>query len=56
MSRKIRTAVIGLGMGARHAEAYRTNPDAELVAVCDKDSAWLDQVRKEHEVPQAYDD
>ena len=32
---KLQAAVVGLGEGFRHIEAYRSNPDFELVAVCD---------------------
>jgi predicted dehydrogenase len=36
----LRVGVIGLGyFGERHARIYRSLPDAELVAVCDRDSA-----------------
>ncbi|MEZ4499556.1 MAG: Gfo/Idh/MocA family oxidoreductase [Thermomicrobiales bacterium] len=34
--RKVKTAVIGVGLiGEQHAEAYQTNPRAELAMVCD---------------------
>jgi predicted dehydrogenase len=32
-------AVIGLGVGARHLDAYRRIPDCRVVAVCDHDAA-----------------
>jgi len=41
MGRKIRVAVIGLGMGYHHVMNYRACGDAELVAVCDVDRARL---------------
>jgi predicted dehydrogenase len=41
MSRKIRVAVIGLGMGQNHAADYSACKDAELVAVCDIDPVRL---------------
>lgn len=37
--------VIGLGVGAQHAQAYATHPGCELVAVCDLDERKLDEVR-----------
>lgn len=40
MSRKLRAAVVGLGVGKGHAAAYRNLPDRfDLVAVCDLDPA-----------------
>jgi predicted dehydrogenase len=35
----LRAVVIGLGVGARHAEGYVAHPDVELVGVCDLDAA-----------------
>lgn len=32
---KIRTAVIGVGVGWNHIEGYQTHPNSELVAICD---------------------
>lgn len=39
MSRKIRTAVVGLNMGLEHAYAYHRSERAELVCVADLDEA-----------------
>lgn len=39
----IRAAVIGLGMGKNHAKSYHELPDAELAAICDVDSARLQE-------------
>ncbi|MGJ3241481.1 MAG: Gfo/Idh/MocA family protein [Opitutales bacterium] len=39
----LRCAVIGLGMGRNHANAFHTFPDAELVAVADLDETRLAQ-------------
>lgn len=42
----LKTAVIGLGVGAQHALAYHNNPNCELVQVCDTDDeklAWAAQ-------------
>jgi predicted dehydrogenase len=41
MDRKIRAAVIGLGVGMAHAKGYKANPEAELIAVCDIDPTRL---------------
>ena len=43
MAKTIRVAVIGMGpIGNLHADLYRANPAAELVAVCDIDRARAD--------------
>jgi predicted dehydrogenase len=38
---RVRTAVIGLGVGEKLAETLAAHPDCELVAVCDFDAARL---------------
>jgi len=38
-TRKLRVSVIGLGIGARHADRYATLADARLVAVCDREES-----------------
>lgn len=48
----IRAAVIGLGpIGNRHADIYRADPLAELVAVCDWNTARAEAGGKRLEVP-----
>ncbi len=42
---KLQAAVVGLGEGFRHIEAYRSNPDFELVAVCDPHQDPLPKVQ-----------
>lgn len=41
MTKKIGAAVIGLGVGMAHCKGYQTNPDADLVAICDIDPIRL---------------
>jgi predicted dehydrogenase len=41
---KIRAAVIGLGVGEKHAEALAGNPEVDLVAMCDQDAGKLAEV------------
>jgi predicted dehydrogenase len=42
---RLRVGVIGLGyFGERHARIYKSLPDAELVAVCDRDAKRADTV------------
>lgn len=41
MTKPIRAAVIGLGVGMAHARGYLNNPNAKLVAICDIDPVRL---------------
>ena len=41
MSKTIKAAVIGLGVGMAHAKGYQAYPDAELIAICDIDPVRL---------------
>ncbi len=43
----LKTAVIGLGVGAQHALAYQAHPNCELVQVCDLDSEKLSWAKNE---------
>ena len=47
MARKIKTGVFGGGRGRSMISALLRNPDAELVAVCDKYVPLLDSVKAE---------
>lgn len=48
-----RAAVIGLGMGRAHAEAYAKLQDAELVALCDISEARLMEHAKRLNLPES---
>ncbi len=41
--RKLRIGIIGLGIGARHLEAYRAHPDCEVAALCDLSERRLEE-------------
>ncbi len=56
MEQRLRVGVIGLNMGQGHAETYKRLPNAELVAVCDKDAGWLEHCRAKWEVPNGFCD
>ena len=56
MPKKIRAAVIGLGMGMGHFHGYRACPRSEVVAVCDVNEARLKQVQDEFSLPLAFTD
>lgn len=47
LAKKVRAAVIGLGMGRYHVRNFASCPDCELVAVCDVDKAKLESVKSE---------
>ena len=47
MVAELRAGVIGLGMGKRHAQAYREIKGSSLVAVCDADDEKVRQVTTE---------
>jgi predicted dehydrogenase len=51
-----RIAVIGLGMGGHHAQVYQSSDRADLVALCDKDPAWLAHVGHTYPAARAYAD
>ncbi len=48
MNAPIRAAVIGLGVGARHAEAYAGSPHSRLVAICDQSPRVLREVGEKY--------
>ena len=45
MKRKVGYAVVGLGVGMRHAEAAAKSENADLVAVCDLKREKLDKIK-----------
>lgn len=47
---RVRFAVIGLGMGRSHVEKLRQAPHADVVAICDTDTARLDCVGNDYGV------
>lgn len=50
--REIQVAVVGMGgIGGRHAECYRQNPRAKLVAVCDTDKEKAEKAAATYDVP-----
>jgi predicted dehydrogenase len=52
--KKLRTAVIGLGMGVGHLHGYRACPRAEMAAICDVNEERLHAVQKEFDIPLAF--
>lgn len=57
MSRRLRVAVVGLGIGEQHVQAYAARRDLfEMAALCDLDQARMARVAAEYEVPQQFTD
>jgi predicted dehydrogenase len=53
---KVNVGIIGLGIGAWHAEEYLACPEANLIAICDTDKPWLEHCQKKWNVPYAFTD
>ena len=53
-SRKVRTAIVGLGFGAEFIPIHQRHPHAELVAICQRSEDKLDQVAKAYGVERRY--
>jgi len=53
-SRKVRTAIVGLGFGAEFIPIHQRHPHAELVAICQRSQDKLDQVAKAYGVERRY--
>lgn len=51
----LRVGVIGLGVGAQHAEAWDRHPDCEVVALCDFDPQRLEEVGLRHPAAQRHE-
>jgi predicted dehydrogenase len=56
MPRKIRLALVGLGFGAEFIPIYQRHPDAELVAVCQRDSRKLSAIQRAFGIDRGYTD
>jgi len=54
--KKIRCAIIGLGMGKHHLRSYLKNPLAEVVGLVDTNSELLEALRETHPHIPAYTD
>jgi predicted dehydrogenase len=49
MTRRLRVAVVGLGVGVQHVEAYAARPDLfEIAALCDLDAGRMAQIGADH--------
>jgi predicted dehydrogenase len=55
-TRKINIAIVGLGFGAEFIPIYQAHPNANLVAVCQRNREKLDAVADHFNVPKRYQD
>lgn len=54
MAERLKTVVVGLGIGQTHVRAYKNLPEQfEVVAVCDIDEEKAQDVAAKHEIPRA---
>ncbi|MFC7619232.1 Gfo/Idh/MocA family protein [Microlunatus sp. GCM10028923] len=51
---RVRIALIGLGFGAEFIPIYQRHPDAELIAICQRDPARLDAIGNAFGVDRRY--
>jgi predicted dehydrogenase len=56
MSKKINLAIIGLGFGAEFIPIYQAHPNANLVAVCQRDPKKLAAIQKAFGIAKGYTD
>jgi predicted dehydrogenase len=56
MSKRLRCAVVGLGMGRHHARGFQSHPRAEVVALCDVSPDACREVADTLNVPATYTD
>ncbi len=53
---QLRVAVIGLGFGRRHIQAYQGLPGVQVVAIVSRDAERREQAAQEYGIPNAYAD
>ena len=54
--KKVRVAIVGLGFGAEFIPIYQAHPNAEMVAICRRNKAELDQCGDKFGVKVRYTD
>ena len=55
-NKKLGAAVIAVSEGLRHIKAYKSNPETELLAICDTDKELLKKRKTDYNVPLAVTD
>jgi predicted dehydrogenase len=53
-SRRLRTAIVGLGFGAEFIPIHQRHPQVELVAICQRSADTLQAVGRAHHVERCY--
>jgi len=56
MGNKINIAIVGLGFGAEFIPIYQRHPNANMYAICQRNSEKLDQVGDEFKIEKRYTD
>ena len=56
MTRKIRVAIVGLGFGAEFIPIYQRHPNAEMYAICQRNTAKLNEVGDKFGIAKRYTD
>ena len=54
MGEPIKIAIVGLGFGAEFIPIYQKHPDAELIAVCQRNEESLNEVADQYGIPKRY--
>lgn len=54
-SERVRTAIVGLGMGWHHIEPFRRHPQCDVVAVCDADAGKAKRACEHFSVARAFE-
>ena len=53
---RLRAAVVGLGIGRHHVQAFATHPNVDLAAVCDANADRIARFQSEHPSSRTYAD
>jgi predicted dehydrogenase len=56
MPKKINIAIVGLGFGAEFIPIYQAHPNANLVAVCQRDPKKLKTIQRAFGIAKGYSD
>jgi len=56
MSRKMKIAIVGLGFGAEFIPIYQKHPNAEMVAICQRNKSKMDEIGDAYGINKRYTD
>lgn len=54
MSKNVRVAIVGLGFGAEFLPIYKDHPNAEIIAVCQRNKEKAHAIAKAFDIPKVY--